>query len=63
MFFALRRTGGFPSSQEEMRPMGERVDKEAMSNLAHRYKKRMAILWVGFFGTAILSAVVNSLVR
>ena len=63
MFFALRQTGGFPSSLEEMRRMGERVDKEAMSKRAHQYKKRMVVLWVGFIGAAILSSIVNALIR
>lgn len=63
MFHGLRQTGGFPSSHEEMQRMGERVDKEAMSKLYRKYKKRMIMLWVGFIGAIILSSIVNSLIR
>lgn len=63
MFHGLRQTDGFPSSREEMRRMGERVDKEAMSKLYRRYKKRMIILWGGAIGAIILSSIVNALIR
>jgi hypothetical protein len=63
MLHGLRQTGGFPSSHEEMRRMGERVDKEAMSKLHRKYKKRMTILWLAAIGAIILSSIVNALIR
>ena len=59
----LRQIGGFPSSHQEMLRMSERVNKEEISEMYSKCRKRMIILWISALVIITLSSIASYMIR
>lgn len=60
---ALRQTGGFPSSRQDMEEMAKRVDQDRMKALQRRCLKIMGAAWLLCMATAITVSIYNTVRR